>query len=221
MSGCLSHTPYWGPGPKPRHGIEPSTLRFTGQVLNPLSQSSWGSVLFLEIDSVIKEETEFWPPIARKPNLWGSCRCKRRKRFNSVVAWPGRMADFCCKVHFLFLPWKKSSCPQQGQDKCQCPEFLLHFKVESFGARRQLLSGFRPIQVASWLLPVLASLLDPACGAHVTRGHAAARASWSCALGWESELASASPGVQERQRGSLVEAMSVCLLNHMVHEEDR
>ena len=34
MCGCLSHTPYWGPGPQPRHvpwlGIEPVTLLFAG-----------------------------------------------------------------------------------------------------------------------------------------------------------------------------------------------
>ena len=34
MCGCLSHTPYWGPGPQPRHvlwlGIEPPILWFTG-----------------------------------------------------------------------------------------------------------------------------------------------------------------------------------------------
>ena len=35
MCGCLSHTPYWGPGPQPRHvpqlGIEPATLWFTAR----------------------------------------------------------------------------------------------------------------------------------------------------------------------------------------------
>ena len=35
MCGCLSHAPYWAPGPKPRHvpglGIEVATLWFTGQ----------------------------------------------------------------------------------------------------------------------------------------------------------------------------------------------
>ena len=35
MCGCLSHAPYWGPGPQPRHvpwlGIEPATLWFTGR----------------------------------------------------------------------------------------------------------------------------------------------------------------------------------------------
>ena len=35
MCGCLSHTPYWGPGLQPRHvpwlEIEPATLWFTGQ----------------------------------------------------------------------------------------------------------------------------------------------------------------------------------------------
>ena len=34
MCGCLSYTPYWGPGPQPRHvpwlGIELATLWFTG-----------------------------------------------------------------------------------------------------------------------------------------------------------------------------------------------
>ena len=33
--GCLSHAPYWGPGPQPRHvpwlGIEQATLWFAGQ----------------------------------------------------------------------------------------------------------------------------------------------------------------------------------------------
>ena len=35
MCGCLSKTPYWGPGLQPRHvswlGIEPGTLWFTGR----------------------------------------------------------------------------------------------------------------------------------------------------------------------------------------------
>ena len=35
MCGCISWTPYWGPGPQPRHvswlGIEPVTFLFTGQ----------------------------------------------------------------------------------------------------------------------------------------------------------------------------------------------
>ena len=34
VCGCLSHAPYWGPGPQPRHvprlGIEPVTFQFTG-----------------------------------------------------------------------------------------------------------------------------------------------------------------------------------------------
>ena len=37
MCGCLSHIPYWGPGPQPRHlpwlGIELATLWFTGRHL--------------------------------------------------------------------------------------------------------------------------------------------------------------------------------------------
>ena len=35
MCGCLSSTPYWGPGPQPRHvpwlGIEPATLWLAGR----------------------------------------------------------------------------------------------------------------------------------------------------------------------------------------------
>ena len=35
MCGCLSHAPYWGPSPQPRHvpwlGIKPVTLQFTGR----------------------------------------------------------------------------------------------------------------------------------------------------------------------------------------------
>ena len=35
VCGCVSHMPYWGPGPQPRHvpwlGIEPATLCFPGQ----------------------------------------------------------------------------------------------------------------------------------------------------------------------------------------------
>ena len=50
MCGCLSRTPYWGPGPQP--GMCPdwkSNLKPCGcQVLNPLSHSSQGSPWFLQ-----------------------------------------------------------------------------------------------------------------------------------------------------------------------------
>ena len=42
MCGCLSHAPYWGPGPQPRYvpglGLEPAILWFTG-----LHSISWAT----------------------------------------------------------------------------------------------------------------------------------------------------------------------------------
>ena len=34
---------------------------------------------------------------------------------------------------------KSQPCPRQGQNKCQCPEFLLHVETQAFGSCRQLL----------------------------------------------------------------------------------
>ena len=73
---------------------------------------------------------------------------------------------------------------QQGQDKEQCLEFLLHFKVQSFGACRWLLSSFSPHQgglACSQLLSISRSLLELVFGAHRAMGHATAGATWFCA----------------------------------------
>ena len=78
------------------------------------------------------------------------------------------------KAKLFFLPWKKSSHPQEGQDESQHPEFLLYFKVQSFRAHRRLLSGVSPHPgslACSRLLSTLGSLLEPACGDHVAHGH--------------------------------------------------
>lgn len=86
------------------------------------------------------------------------------------------MADFCLKDHLTFLPCKKSKWLQQDQGKSQCPEFLLQFKVQCFGACRRLSShGPHPGCVAS-LLFISGSLLEPVCGARRATGCAAARA---------------------------------------------
>ena len=56
----------------------------------------------------------------------------------------------------------QSPSPQKDPDKIQCPELLLQFKVQSFGAHRQLLSGHSPYSGSltySWLLFILGSLL--------------------------------------------------------------
>ena len=80
--------------------------------------------------------------------------------------------------------------PHQDREKRQCREFPLQFKVQSFGAHRQLLSGHRPHPGSlscSWTLFISGSLLEPACRALTTMDHAAARP------------ASASPGEQHRE----------------------
>ena len=86
------------------------------------------------------------------------------KRFYSGAVGPGTMADFHLKDHLLFLPRKKSNRPQQGLDKSQCPQFLLHFRAQSFGARRWLLSSLSPHPgglACSQLLSMSGSLLKP------------------------------------------------------------
>ena len=102
----------------------------------------------------------------------------------------------------------QSSPPQQNQDRRQCPEFLLHFKVQSFEARRWWLSGHPGGLACSWLLSTSGSLLETACGACTALGHAAARASRSHAPGREHRNAqvTASPGGWDSERGSLLEA---------------
>ena len=50
--------------------------------------------------------------------------------------------------------------PWQHQDQSQCSEFLLHFKGQSFGAHRQLLSGLSPHPGSldcTWLLSISGS----------------------------------------------------------------
>ena len=87
------------------------------------------------------------------------------------------------------LSAKEKVCLQQDRDKSQFPEFLLQFKVRSFGACRRLLRALSP-HAGSWacsqLLCISGSLLGPACGACAVMGHAAARATWSHVLGWQS-----------------------------------
>ena len=50
MCGCLSHDPYWGPGPQPRQvpcpGIDLGTPLVCRSMLHPLSHTSWGLNFF-------------------------------------------------------------------------------------------------------------------------------------------------------------------------------
>ena len=79
----------------------------------------------------------------QKPNKWGRCRYKRQEVLSRCcVVWI--MADSHLKAHLLFLAWKKSDHPQQGQVKSPFPEFLLHFKVQSFATYRELLTSLSP-----------------------------------------------------------------------------
>ena len=54
LCGCLSHAPYWGPGPQPRHvpslGIKLATFWFIA--LNPLSYTSQGC--FYDFNKIVK-----------------------------------------------------------------------------------------------------------------------------------------------------------------------
>lgn len=95
----------------------------------------------------------------------------RKERGGYSNALFGRMADSCLKAHSLWKTGGKTSCPQPDQNWRQCPEFLLTFKVPSFGKRRWLPSShsfrqlsLRPdtvhLQVLFWNLcvwPVLPS----------------------------------------------------------------
>ena len=75
------------------------------------------------------------------------------------------------KAHLLCKTHTQSNHPQQDQNKSQCPEFLLHCKVPSFEARRQMLSSHPGSLVCSQLLPISGSLLE-------AMGHIAAKATW-------------------------------------------
>ena len=59
-------------------------------------------------------------------------------------------------------PWEESNCPPRDQNKSQCSEFLLYFKVQSFGAHGWL-SSFSPHPgnlTCSQLLSISGSLLE-------------------------------------------------------------
>lgn len=74
-------------------------------------------------------------------------------------------------------------------DKSQCSEFRLHFNEQSFGVCRQLLSSPSPHPgslACCQLLSISDPLLEPACGAHMVTGHAAAGDAWLCSPGRES-----------------------------------
>ena len=84
----------------------------------------------------------------------------------------------CCVIWEDGRLLSQSPSPQHDQDKSQCPEFLLQFKVQSFEARRWL----HPSKVTcSWLLLLISGSLRAAvCGGCAALGYAAARASRSC-----------------------------------------
>ena len=113
------------------------------------------------------------------------------------------MVDSHLKDHLLFLPWKKSNHPQQGQDRSQRPGFLLHFKVQFFGTSRQLLSGLTPHPGSSKLFPAAVHFRLPtgACiGDCMAMDHAVDWATWSHVPGqgvWECMGERASQGGQE------------------------
>ena len=105
-------------------------------------------------------------------------------------------------------------CPRQGQGKSQCPEFLLHFKVQSFGAHRQLLSSLShyPGSLAcSWLLSISGPLLEPARVAYMAMGMRLLEPHGWVLLGERAQECTGAVhhqvGKTARETGSLLEAM--------------
>ena len=71
----------------------------------------------------------------------------------------------------LVPPWKSPTCAQQGQAKSQCPEFLLHIKVQSSQdlANLACVSSFSPllccgVQAPSCVRTAMATWLLRPCG---------------------------------------------------------
>ena len=132
---------------------------------------------------------EVWLPVTTKAKLVRQVLVQREKSFIQVLHDLGEWWTPVWKTISPFCHGKHYQCPQEGQDKSRCPEFLLHFKVQFFGAFRQLLSSLTPrpgILTCSLLLFISGSLMEPVCGSHTTMGHTAARAIWSHAPGEES-----------------------------------
>lgn len=72
--------------------------------------------------------------LPQNPDSLGRHWCKKERGFIQVVCNLGEWWTTVPK-HIPSFGHGKS---QQGQGKGQCPEFLLHFKVQSFGPWRQL-----------------------------------------------------------------------------------
>ena len=85
-----------------------------------------------------------------------------------VASWVFN-SHLCSSRHGKIQP-----CPQQGQSKSQCPEFLLHVKVQSSAASGQLSVRF---QLQSTAVRC-AEVFRHAPGAHMVMDHRAARATW-------------------------------------------
>ena len=85
-----------------------------------------------------------------------------------------------CSIQVLLI-WENGGLlsqipsPQQDQDKSHGQEFLLQFKVQFFGACRELLSSLSPHpgSLACPQLLLISGLLEPVCKAHTVMGHAA------------------------------------------------
>ena len=96
---------------------------------------------------------------------------------------------FPSQNHLLLLVWKKVQPCSARLSRSQRSEIVLYFKVQFFGACRQLLRGLSPCPgslACSWLLSISGSLLGPSCRACMAISHAVARATWSHAPGQKS-----------------------------------
>ena len=102
------------------------------------------------------------------------------------MAWEnGRLPSQRLSPPFAMEKVQLSLASQRQKPISRVPEFLIHFKVQSFGALRQLLSGLIPYAgilafVANQkMLSISGPFLEPACEAHMAMSHVAAGAAWS------------------------------------------
>lgn len=64
------------------------------------------------------------------------CGVARWFIWEEICPWVSNVVLFLCLVSLCPTREKVQLCPQQGQNKALCPEFLLRIKAYIFGGRR-------------------------------------------------------------------------------------
>ena len=93
-----------------------------------------------EAQNVTEQKTGLRLPATATARLMRQLAVKEERGLMQMLHDLGERWTPRLKAHLLCKTQTKSHCLQQDQDKRQCPELLLHFKVPSFGACGQLLN---------------------------------------------------------------------------------